>query len=72
MQDRFFSASDGRERGVDPRTDASQDLRFLVVALAELIDRAVPDGRNKEIALTSLEDVQMRANRGIFAPDALK
>jgi hypothetical protein len=32
----------------------------------------VPAGRNKSLALTALEDVQMRANRGIFAPEGNK
>jgi hypothetical protein len=47
-------------------------LRDRIVALATEIDLVVPDGRNKAIALTALEDVQMRGNRGIFAPEGLR
>lgn len=37
-----------------------------------LVDVVVPPGRNKSLALTALEDVQMRGNRGIFAPEHLR
>jgi hypothetical protein len=47
-------------------------LRDLIVALATEIDMVVPQGRNKSLALTALEDVQMRGNRGIFAPEHLR
>lgn len=47
-------------------------LRNKVQALAIDIDLLVPPGRNKALALTALEDVQMRANRGIFAPEELR
>lgn len=45
-------------------------LRDLIVALGTEIDLIVPAGRNKSLALTALEDVQMRGNRGIFADEA--
>lgn len=61
--ERFFTASD-REEVVD--------LRGLIVELGTTIDLLVPPGRNKALALTALEDVQMRANRGIFAPEGLR
>jgi hypothetical protein len=47
-------------------------LRDRIVALAAEIDARVPDGRNKALALTALEDVQMRGNRGLFAPEHLR
>lgn len=37
-----------------------------VIELASLIGHIVPDGRNKELALNDLENVQTRANRAIF------
>jgi hypothetical protein len=43
-------------------------LRDRIIALAAEIYGNVPVGRHQSIALTALEDVQMRANRGIFAP----
>ena len=44
-------------------------LRDQCIDLALLIVDKVPPGRNQSIALTALEDVQMRANRGIFAEE---
>lgn len=41
-------------------------LQAKVISLAEHIEGMVPDGRDKSIALTSLEDVLMRVNRGVF------
>jgi hypothetical protein len=40
-------------------------VRRLAVELDDL-----PDGRNKSIAITHLEDVQMRGNRAIFEAGA--
>ena len=60
---RFFTASD---------QPAVVELREAIQHLGHLIDLNVPAGRNKSIALTLLEDVQMRANRGIHAPESLK
>lgn len=60
---RYFTAGD-REDVVT--------LREAVQELAVLIDTLVPAGRNKALALTGLEDVQMRANRGLFAPEDLR
>lgn len=62
-EERFFTASEH---------DDVVALRDLIVALGAEIERRVPVGRNKSIALTTLEDVQMRANRGIFAPDNVR
>lgn len=47
-------------------------LRDIIVSLGTEIDLIVPAGRNKALALTALEDVQMRANRGIFASEGLR
>lgn len=47
-------------------------LREQIQELGSIIDLVVPPGRNKSLALTALEDVQMRANRGIFAPEELR
>ncbi|UWD83623.1 hypothetical protein NY057_05100 [Curtobacterium flaccumfaciens] len=62
-RERFFTASE------QPDVVA---LRDRIVALGAEIDRRVPGGRNKSLALTALEDVQMRGNRGIFAPEHLR
>lgn len=62
-EQRFFTASEH---------DDVVRLRNKIQALAVDIDLLVPPGRNKALALTALEDVQMRANRGIFAPEDLR
>lgn len=60
---RFFTASEH---------DDVVALREKIIALAEQIMVRVPNGRNKALALTALEDVQMRGNRGLFAPEHLR
>ena len=50
----------------DEQKENVQILQNQVHRLATLIELYVPEGRNKSIALTALEDVHMRANRGIF------
>jgi len=60
---RFFTASEHED---------VVTLRDLIVALGAEIERRVPAGRNKALALTALEDVQMRGNRGLFAPEGLR
>ena len=66
MRSRFITAAGGQ-----PPTDAQRDavatIGAAVVDLAALIEDLAPAGRNKALALTALEDVQMRANRAIFA-----
>jgi hypothetical protein len=66
-EQRFFTAAGGNPP-TDEQKAAVAELRGLIVELGAAIDDRVPDGRNKSLALTALEDVQMRANRGIFAP----
>jgi hypothetical protein len=61
--ERFFTASDHEDVVA---------LRNRIVDLGAEIDRRVPAGRNKALALTALEDVQMRGNRGLFAPEHLR
>lgn len=64
---RFFTAAEGEPPTDDQRalvTELAADIRALG---AKIIER-VPEGRNKSLALTALEDVQMRANRAIFDP----
>jgi hypothetical protein len=61
---RFFTASEHV---------AVVRLRDLIVELGAAIELLVPADsvprvRQKALALTALEDVQMRANRGLFAP----
>lgn len=42
-------------------------LRADAVEFAARIDAVCPDGRDKSLALTHLEDALMRANRALFA-----
>jgi hypothetical protein len=66
LEQRFFTAAQGQPP-TDEQRNAVRQLQEAVVNLASHIEAHVPNGRNKSLALTSLEDVQMRANRGIFA-----
>lgn len=65
-RERFFTAASGKKPDLE-QLAAVNTLQALVVGLAAQIELLVPGGRNKSLALTALEDVQMRANRGIFA-----
>lgn len=69
MRRRFFSAVTSGPP-TEPQKLAVIRIRELVIDLAAQIEVDVPTGRNKSIALTALEDVAMRANRGIFDPVA--
>lgn len=66
VSDRFTTAATGKPPTERQRASVSA-LRALTIELAEGIDVLVPDGRDKSIALTALEDVLMRANRGVFS-----
>lgn len=63
---RFITASGGQPP-TDEQRDAVRQLSNLVVELAVAIEELTPRSRNQSLALTALEDVQMRANRAIFA-----
>lgn len=65
LERRFFTAADGAPP-TDEQRHAVASLKGAVVQLASFIEAFVPAGRNKSLALTALEDVQMRSNRGIF------
>lgn len=62
---RFQTATTGRPASDGERASVKKIIE-AVVALATLIEERVPSGRNKSLALTALEDVHMRANRGVF------
>lgn len=64
--DRFFTAQSGAP-ATDAQKSAVANINQEIIELATLIDLSVPDGRNKSLALTALEDVSMRSNRGIFS-----
>lgn len=68
MSERFFTAQDGKP-ATPQQKYCVRRIQEAVVELAETIDALVPAGRNKSLALTALEDVIMRSNRGIFAPE---
>lgn len=60
---RFFTASEHEDVVA---------LRDVIVELGAQIEARVPAGRHKALALTALEDVQMRGNRALFAPEGLR
>lgn len=67
VEETYFTAQSGR-----PATESDKALvaaiHEKVVELALLIEIDVPAGRNKSLAKTALEDVQMRAVRAVFSP----
>jgi hypothetical protein len=69
VEQRFFTAASGKPPTEQQKIDVAK-LRELIVDLGTAIEERVPNGRNKSLALTALEDVQMRANRAIFDPEA--
>jgi len=66
LEQRFMAAATGKPPTDEQRAAVTQ-ITAAVIHLASHIEALVPTGRNKSLALTALEDVQMRANRGIFA-----
>jgi hypothetical protein len=64
IQERFNPAA---TRSTPEQIEAVTKITAAVVELGHLIEFLAPMGRNKSLAFTSLEDVQMRANRAIFA-----
>ncbi|MCU1441121.1 MAG: hypothetical protein JWP85_2118 [Rhodoglobus sp.] len=66
LEERFMTAVGGKPP-TDDQKHAVAKLQEAIVQVASHIHAFVPSGRNQSLALTSLEDVQMRANRGIFA-----
>lgn len=66
LEQRFMTAAGGTPP-TDDQKNAVRQIQEAVVNLASHIEAHVPTGRNKSLALTALEDVHMRANRGIFA-----
>lgn len=66
MRGRFITASGGQPP-TDEQREAVRKLGNLVVELAVAIEELTPRSRNQSLAMTALEDVQMRANRAIFA-----
>jgi hypothetical protein len=67
MEERFFTAATGKPPTTEQKNLVT-DLREAIIAVATLIEANIPNNRNKALALTALEDVQMRANRAIFDP----
>lgn len=66
VESRFFTSIPPREI-TDGAKHSLSIIRASVLELAVAIERHVPNGRDKSLALTHLEDVLMRANRGVFA-----
>ncbi len=66
LEQRFMAAATSAPP-TDEQRDAVRQITEAVVELGHRIEFLTPQGRNKSLALTALEDVQMRANRAIFA-----
>jgi len=69
---RFVTAQNNpREITLQDRDDV-ETITHHVIGLGAQIELLVPNGRNKSLALTALEDVLTRANKGIYVdrPDS--
>lgn len=53
------------EKSRHDNAEAHSDVRGGCLQLAKLIDALVPDGREKSLAITHLEDAMMWANAGL-------
>lgn len=65
ITERFRTSQTGAPP-TEQQKQAHKAVTDAVVGLAEAIDTLVPDGREKSLALTHLEDALMRAGRGIY------
>lgn len=65
----FFNAKNGR-KPTQSELDLIDAIQEKTKDLARTIFLDVPPGRNRSLAITALEDVQIRAVRAIFEPDA--
>lgn len=63
---RFVTAANN-PRTLTPKDHADVDtITSAVIGLGAQIELLVPKGRNQSLALTALEDVLTRANKGIY------
>jgi hypothetical protein len=65
LEKRFGTAAGGTPPTEDQKRSVAQ-LQRRTMALAQAIDAFVPYGRQKNLALTDLESVLMRAVKGVF------
>ena len=63
---RFVTAGNNRREITEADHRAVDLITDLVIELGAQIELVVPDGRNKSIALTALEDTLTRANKAIY------
>lgn len=47
------------------RVKVHEAINRKVIEVAQWLNEILPEGRNKSLALTHLEDVQMRANKAV-------
>ena len=67
VEETYFTSATGR---APSQTDLTlmANINAAVKQLGLIIEIDVPPGRNKSLAKTALEEVQMRAVRAIFSP----
>lgn len=63
---RFVTAQNNLRQITDQDREDVDRITSAVIGLGAVIEELVPNGRNKSLALTALEDVLTRANRGIY------
>lgn len=66
-EERFISAAGGNPPTAAQRAHL-ENIDMGIKYMGMILFGELPEGRNKSLALTALEDVQMRANRSVFQP----
>lgn len=65
-RNRLITAQNNRRVITDEDRDDVDAVTAAAIGLGAAIEQLVPDGRNKSLALTALEDALTRANKGIY------
>jgi hypothetical protein len=68
LENRFKKA----QTNLEEKQQAYEDIRNTCLDVAKFINVAVPDGREKSLAITHLEEVMFWANAGIARDNSAK
>lgn len=64
---RFADSRQDPPADLEARRAVQAEIQYAVLTLAHIIDSAIEPGRETAVALTTLQEVQMWANKGVFA-----
>ena len=66
----FVTATNNPDKPSEGSLNAVKDITEVVTRLAYLVNDLCPDGRNKELAMTHLEDALVRINKSLYVKDS--